>query len=795
MKSWINAVKQCYGINDGGSVNENSHTLSFGIFENDAKQILAGKDWAAYSWNVNGADYLFSAGRGEKALPDELQDKLEEVFDRLLGQGGEAILYAARYVVIDDMHGLEVCGETPLDGVDTVFYGLYLSDNEDGFYFTGFGSSEPEIVFDELTGASRYFYRKPAPATILKGKSSDPFFSAIRALAAEILPDKQIDWNIFNATFNVENGKFNGSPSIVVLYAGKPQVYKCEEIYDEKDFSEAITAFLEKLPSVYDISGFTVTNFKDGRYGLTYYPADEGSLEEESHDHDHEHEHGEYNAEEAALLQKEAEEKIWGPSAKGNKDYEDLDNVLHQLISYIPKSFQDDWRYGMGLITAYNEFISLTTFSSAGGRFQKIDIKNELEHGSTEKINELSPVLELHYPGWNAFAFSFHRDEKSGVDIQSIKDEAFNFDVFIDAEDDEEIYEEDEYLLPIADFFHEELNDEMACVSYVTFKIALGEDGLFVIEPATAGTSKGVTLVKSFGKYLPKISSISEDIFEDYEECNTISITIFPGRKFGFYLEFTEPVQIINRQNLPSILETEGLELYAEALAPFLRDELMAIIYEVEVETSLVRGASKIGGSPDLPKDMEYPTTYDETFFDFIAQINLEEIAPFDKENKLPNSGVLSFFFNKKTTECRVLYFKDENLEMKSLNAKEDGEIIDEYLPARLRFIPSVSLPVMPYDITESFFNSETDTEKYLNITDRADKVKIFGYADDAYTDMEKAFEKPVKLLLQVPSVSECDMEWGDAAGTLYFWISEDDLKELKFDKCMCIIHPDEKGF
>lgn len=784
MESWINAVKKCYGINNGGSVKKNSPALSFGIFENNANQILTGKDCAVYSWNVNGLDYLFAAGRGEKSLPDELQDKLEEVFDRLLGEDGEAILYAARYVIIDDMHGLEVCGETPLEGVDTVFYGLYLSDNEEGYYFTGFGSGEPEIVFDELTGASRYFYRKPAPATILKGKSTGPFFSAIRTLATEILPDKQIDWNIFNATFNVENGKFGGVPAIVVLYAGKPQVYNAEEIYDEKDFSEPISAFLEKLPSVYDISGFTVTNFKDGRYGLTYYPADEDYPEEENCEHDHNHDDDGYNAEEAALLQKEAEEKIWGPSAKGKNDYEDLENVLQRLVMDIPASFDNDWRYGMGLITAYKDFVTLATFSSSGGRFHPVKMKNELEI-------TLLPVLELHYPGWNAFAFSFDREGENGVDIKSIKDEAFNFDVFIDAEDDEEIYEEDEYLLPIADFFHEELNNETMCVTYVTFKIALGEeDGLFVIEPATAGTNNGVILVKSFGKYLPKISSIAEDIFEDYEECNTISITIFPDRKFGFYLEFIEPVIIINRQNLESILESEGLEGYLETLTPLIRDELMATVYEVEVETSLVRGSSKIGGSPDLPKNMAYPTDSEGTLFEFIAQINLEEIAPFDKENKLPNSGVLSFFFNNKTAECCVLYFEDENLEMKNPNDGEEGEIIEEYLPARLRFIPSVSLPVLPYNINEGFFKSEADADAYLNITDLENKVKVFGYPDDAYTDMEKSFEKPVKLLLQVPSVSECDMEWGDAAGALYFWISEDDLKERKFDKCICIIHP-----
>lgn len=60
---------------------------------------------------------------------------------------------------------------------------------------------------------------------------------------------------------------------------------------------------------------------------------------------------------------------------------------------------------------------------------------------------------------------------------------------------------------------------------------------------------------------------------------------------------------------------------------------------------------SKWWGDPDMPEKMEYPTmrveeegeSYDYPLT-FVCQINCEDIAPFDKEGKLPHEGMLYFF-------------------------------------------------------------------------------------------------------------------------------------------------------
>ena len=62
----------------------------------------------------------------------------------------------------------------------------------------------------------------------------------------------------------------------------------------------------------------------------------------------------------------------------------------------------------------------------------------------------------------------------------------------------------------------------------------------------------------------------------------------------------------------------------------------------------LALGASRFWGNPDLPKDVKYPmyidSEGDEYPYFFVCQINLEDIAPYDTDNLLPHSGLLSFF-------------------------------------------------------------------------------------------------------------------------------------------------------
>ena len=63
-----------------------------------------------------------------------------------------------------------------------------------------------------------------------------------------------------------------------------------------------------------------------------------------------------------------------------------------------------------------------------------------------------------------------------------------------------------------------------------------------------------------------------------------------------------------------------------------------------EAQQQIPIGTSKVGGSPDLPKDWKHPANKNGVYFVFHAQINCEEIASY--QPYLPRKGMLYFFVN-----------------------------------------------------------------------------------------------------------------------------------------------------
>ncbi len=57
-------------------------------------------------------------------------------------------------------------------------------------------------------------------------------------------------------------------------------------------------------------------------------------------------------------------------------------------------------------------------------------------------------------------------------------------------------------------------------------------------------------------------------------------------------------------------------------------------------------GSTKFGGSPDLPEDTRWPER-NGSLLPFVAQINLAEVAFFDRSHLLPATGLLAFFFDQ----------------------------------------------------------------------------------------------------------------------------------------------------
>ena len=82
----------------------------------------------------------------------------------------------------------------------------------------------------------------------------------------------------------------------------------------------------------------------------------------------------------------------------------------------------------------------------------------------------------------------------------------------------------------------------------------------------------------------------------------------------------------------------------------------------------------KLGGKPYLPADFEWPTfkSADDGItrpLSFFCQINLAQVKPYDKDNALPESGMLYFFYECESSTwgydpadkgaTRVFYFEN----------------------------------------------------------------------------------------------------------------------------------------
>lgn len=193
--------------------------------------------------------------------------------------------------------------------------------------------------------------------------------------------------------------------------------------------------------------------------------------------------------------------------------------------------------------------------------------------------------------------------------------------------------------------------------------------------------------------------------------------------------------------------------------------------------------SSRFWGNPDLPPGYAYPEYTDsdgETWpYTFICQINLEDLARYEKTNPLPHKGMLLFFakidyymgcdtddfisgYISGADDVKVLYFPD-------CGDFEELEILDEN-----------SDPYNPQELQITFAEK---TEKY------ADEHMLFAPPEHReWENWDPPFED-WPILLQVDSFSgeDFDLNFMDC-GVLDFLISPDDLAKHNFDNVRAIV-------
>lgn len=262
-----------------------------------------------------------------------------------------------------------------------------------------------------------------------------------------------------------------------------------------------------------------------------------------------------------------------------------------------------------------------------------------------------------------------------------------------------------------------------------------------------------------------------------------------------------------------------GLDGIYEALAPYAKN---SVYMELE-EGGCSPGESKMGGCPDLPAGTPWPRTQGGIALSFIAQINFAEVHPFDREGKLPERGMLWFFYDcsddgmpwgfdpKDADGWKVIYAEAAALE--TADAPDDLEVSFE--EARVTFEAKTDLLNTDSDLCDGLELPDEEMDDYFDWQEEREGScnKLLGYSDNIQGGMEleceyvthgiycgdpSGYQKAKalgldknaarwNLLMQVESNENIGMMWGDL-GRLYLWINDEDLKERRFENTWLIL-------
>lgn len=211
----------------------------------------------------------------------------------------------------------------------------------------------------------------------------------------------------------------------------------------------------------------------------------------------------------------------------------------------------------------------------------------------------------------------------------------------------------------------------------------------------------------------------------------------------------------------------------------------MAIQLSFQKTERILFCASKWWGDPDMPANMEYPTievTEDGETYDypltFLCQINCEDIASFDPDNKLPHEGMLYFFaaidrwhgYDSPTANDRGEWTK--------------GHCVVKYAKA-INFETFNTCM-----LTDDDDQSLTDPELEIIFSECADDAPVCRLLGNP-TDSETAAKMPDMIsLLQIASDELLALDFGSPDSFCNFMIKDPDLHYGNWKRAKVYLSP-----
>lgn len=260
-----------------------------------------------------------------------------------------------------------------------------------------------------------------------------------------------------------------------------------------------------------------------------------------------------------------------------------------------------------------------------------------------------------------------------------------------------------------------------------------------------------------------------------------------------------------------------------QAFAPFA-DEILSSA-RPSVRFTLVADPttpfdSKVGGTPYLPQDFDYPTDTQGEPMAFLAQINFEQMPALPH---FPRTGILQFFI-KNNDECFGINYEDftdrsgyrliyhAQVDKDSPQGEHDVEIGEYTLPFpadhsyRIAFDDATPQAITTHDFgfdetvpnLAKFLNDQADQKSYdwklhseYDHWTQAESHRVGGYPYFTQDDVRgwEHSEPLSEYVLLFQLVSEygdndesVDVMWGDC-GVGNFFIHPEDLTQLRFER------------
>lgn len=236
------------------------------------------------------------------------------------------------------------------------------------------------------------------------------------------------------------------------------------------------------------------------------------------------------------------------------------------------------------------------------------------------------------------------------------------------------------------------------------------------------------------------------------------------------------------------------------------------------------QAVGKLGGRPNMPKGVAWPTWLDGQPLSFVAQFDLAAL-PRLQGLPLPGRGSLFFFYDavnqpwgydpKDAECCKIIYSPSRLSENSPRRPHADLDEEARFKPMALTATVETSLPSANDSVFRDNHATQQEVKAYLKLVDplRSPVYRIGGHADEIQGDIRleaqlvsngihcgditgyaqgrkkglDAGASDWQLLLQIDSEERTGMDWGDS-GRIYFLIRHEDLQSRHFDKVWVIL-------